>query len=876
MVLYSTRERDFSCTLNKVDLRNQSMYFFLSSFVSTCLLLFLNFSMSAQQITVTGKVYQAKNNKPVPFANVYAGHNRTIGTTADEQGSYELKVPAHTDSLVASAIGFDKTVKALSDESEQTVVFTMGEGSFSIDEVVIKPGIDPVKQVFNNMIENKPKNDLHAHSFYTVEAYNKIEIDVNNLTKKFIDRWYLKAFRFMFEGIDSTAEDPYLPFFITETLSKITYSPKPPSKSEEILASWIPGLRPIRKSLSQYLGTMYQDINIYDNWISLLEVSFVSPLNKSGMIYYEYELADSAFIEKRWSYRLSFKPKRKWQNSFIGHVWIDAETWAVTKVDMTLAGFSQINFVEGMQVQQDYDIRDDSTWILTEDNMQVDFVRIAEPFVGFKSLTKNSPGLIFNKSTSYKDYQINNPDSVDAKDVRNDQITLSDSAANESEEYWQTIRHKPLTENQYFIYETMDSLQKMPLIHTLTDVFSTVADGHYPLGVIGVGDLWSLYNFSDVEGHRVGLSLQTTEHLTDRFQLRAYGAYGFRDKDFKYGLDYNYFFNRKPLETLNIRFRDDLTSTSNIDDNFANRALFADVLLRRNDENGEEIPLKLLGLRETKIEYFKEWDIGFSIRTGYVNRKIDPKFNFQYLTNGDDFQADSAITSVETSEFTITGRFAYQEKFVSSTFDRESLGSIYPIASLQYTLGVNNFLGSDFDYHKLELSIDENMKVQPFGETYYNLTAGKVFGRVPYLLMEVPQGNDGYFVKFNSFNMMEQYEFATDRYVMLFADHHFEGFFFQKIPVIRELQFRTVATFRALWGDISDKNVAGNRPNFEGNTPEDAIVEISEPDGVPYMEAGIGVENIFKFFRVDMIWRLTHQFEDRSNFGVRFGIRVDF
>jgi hypothetical protein len=196
--------------------------------------------------------------------------------------------------------------------------------------------------------------------------------------------------------------------------------------------------------------------------------------------------------------------------------------------------------------------------------------------------------------------------------------------------------------------------------------------------------------------------------------------------------------------------------------------------------------------------------------------------------------------------------------------------------SLQYSLGVKGILGSDFNYHKLELTVDDNLNIKSLGKTFYTLTAGKQFGRVPYLLMEIPQGNDGYFLNYYGFNMMNQYEFAADQYAMLFADHHFEGFFFQKIPLIRELNFRTVVSFRALIGGMTDENKAANKPNLEGNAPDDAIVQVKSPSRIPYLEVGAGIENILRIFRVDAVWRLTKKLENQSNFGIRLGMRISF
>jgi len=840
------------------------------------LLLSFTHTTLAQDIVITGRVYKDETQKPVPFANVYTGFNRNIGTTTDENGKYRLTVPPGTDSIVVSSLGYEKIAKAVGNNIKQRIDFALGEGSLNLDEVVVKPGVDPAKELFRNTVDQKGVNDIQRHSFYKCEAYNKIEFDLGHLTEKFMNRWYLKPFSFVFDDIDSTAEEPFLPVFLTETLSEVYFQNPPGNKREKIQASRVSGFE--NESLTQFLGTLYQDINVYDNWISLADVDFVSPLHDNGLFYYKYNLVDSAFIEGRWSYCLSFKPRKKWENSFVGRVWIDEETRGVTKVDMELADFSQINFVTGFEVEQDYTFREDSIWLLDQEYFRVDFVRFTEPLVGFKALAKNSPNPIGKKTTTYRKYKLNDPEAMDeSAEGPSDNVALDeDSLMVNDESYWHDVRHVPLNRNQKAIYETADSLRNMPLVNTLGDVFITIFTGHYPLGPIGIGNIYSLYNVNEIEGQRFSFGLKTTNDLSTRLLAKTYAAYGLEDERFKYGLDFLYLFDKRPRHSIAVTFRNDITTGSNIDENFGSRGFFSDVVFRRTDEDGEQIPLKLMFLREGRIEYFKEWDVGFSIRSGLVNRQMDPYFHFNYLTDGSDLAPDTTISSLTSSELTITGRFAYQEKYLSGEFNRISAGTKYPVVSLQYSLGVKGILGSDFNYHKLELTVDDNLNIKPLGKTFYTLTAGKQFGRVPYLLMEIPQGNDGYFLNYYGFNMMNQYEFAADQYAMLFADHHFEGFFFQKIPLIRELNFRTVVSFRALIGGMTDENKAANKPNLEGNAPDDAIVQVKSPSRIPYLEVGAGIENILRIFRVDAVWRLTKKLENQSNFGIRLGMRVSF
>ena len=186
-------------------------------------------------------------------------------------------------------------------------------------------------------------------------------------------------------------------------------------------------------------------------------------------------------------------------------------------------------------------------------------------------------------------------------------------------------------------------------------------------------------------------------------------------------------------------------------------------------------------------------------------------FNYAYLTNpGNQTDIDTTIT---TTEVILKTRYAINEYVIDGEFNRASFGSKQPIIELQYTLGVNGVWGSDYNYHKLALSYRHYFFLNPVGWMSYRVRAGKVFGTVPFLLMEVHPGNEGYFVGREIFNMMTRYEFASDTYVAVFLEHHFDGFLLNKVPLIRKLDFRTYATFKGVMGSISNSNLEANRLN---------------------------------------------------------------
>ena len=234
------------------------------------------------------------------------------------------------------------------------------------------------------------------------------------------------------------------------------------------------------------------------------------------------------------------------------------------------------------------------------------------------------------------------------------------------------------------------------------------------------------------------------------------------------------------------------------------------------------------------------------------------------------------LTSIRTSEFHVGTRLSKNEIVVRQTFDKMSMGSDYPILGVDVTAGLKNVLNSDYEYCRLELSVKHDFDIAPIGYSDVLLSGGKIFGRVPYPLLKLHEGNATYFYDPNAFSCMDFYEFASDLWCAVFWEHHFRGFFLGKIPLMKRLKWREVATVKALWGSLSDKN--------DGSSPDTEAILLF-PEGMtsvskPYVEVGVGIENILRFIRVDAMWRLTHR--DRhdgrpvDNFAVNFSLHLNF
>lgn len=837
----------------------QSFIFLPKHFIFLFLLLFISLSVSAQKIKITGKIIDDQTEEPIPFANVVL-IGKTMGVSTDFDGQFTFETERLADSIRATSIGYKKVSKYIQPNNyEQTINFRLLREDYMMEEVVIYAGENPANKIVKKIIKNKPKNNLNNRDF-SYESYNKLELDLTNFDKNEMTKnKLLKPFAFIFENIDSISEErPFLPFFLTETLSDFYHTATPKNKKEIIKATNALGAK--NESLVQFLGTMYQQIDVYDNYINIMGKNFVSPIADLGLFYYEYYLVDSATVDNKWCYKLTFKPKRKQELTFIGDFWVADTAFAIRKMSMEIAKDVNINFIKRLSVFQEYEPYSDTIWAIKKDKLIVDFVA-----------TKNSPSFIGRRTNNANKYSFNSKTIDKIFNEQKDDLILQDNVMNESEEFWSKARPDSLSKSEKKIYAMVDTIKKMPIVKTYVEVITTIVSGYKTLGKVSIGPYFNLVSIDAVEGYRLRLGLKTNKKFSERFQVGGYLAYGFKDKTFKYGADGKYIISRKPWQNISTFYSNDLDIQSRSSEEFGEDNLFAGLYRIKN------VPQKLTKIEQFNATYSREWRHGLSNSVTIAQKKIDPYFKFYYFNKSDATTLPDSV--INTSEIKINTRFAYREKFIVGKFDRTSMGTQYPIINVNYTIGLKNILNSQFEYHKIEASLSHYFYLASAGYTDYIISAGKIFGQVPFLLLENHPGNETYFFNTYSFNRMNEYEFISDTYAQIFITHHFGGIFFNRLPLIRKLKFREVFTAKAVAGSISKKNIAFNtdpsnqKQNFEGLVNNWKLQAPSWEK--PYVELGVGVENILKLFRVDCIWRLNYNATPQKP-GVRIGMQLHF
>jgi hypothetical protein len=802
------------------------------------------------QFIISGKITDAVSDEPIPFANVYI-KGLNVGGTTDFDGYYKVSTPYLSDSLNASYIGYLHTAKKLLNQKEQTINFKLERSDIYLQEIVILPGENPAHVILRKVIEHKEQNRKNALRNYQYESYSKVELDIFDFKDKFTDRKIFEPFKFIFDYIDSTTEDkPYLPVFITESLSDIYYSQEPKVRKEIIKATKMSGVK--SESFSQFLNSMQQEIDVYNNWPVVLGRSFASPIADGGLNYYKYYLMDSADIDGIKCYKLNFVPKGKGSLTFAGEMWIADSSFAMKQISMEAAEHVNLNFVEKLSIQQQYSLVNGETWTLTKDKITS----------RFKPMEKLS-GIIGRKTVSSKNFQVNMPEIPTKFNTRSD-IEMTQNVFVDADTFWQKHRHESLSQNEAAIYHMVDSLNNNKRFNTYVDIFKMIVTGYKVLGPIELGPILSVISYNQVEGVRLRYGMRTSNAFSKKVLLGGHVAYGFKDQRVKGGLNGLWLIEKNPRMSVGFDYLNDLDLAASSPADIGQENLLTG-LIRRN------IPRKLMHLHQGSIYYEKETAIGFGSRIALRHRNITPYnvpgyWDFKYKSGNNDGYRDTLITKVHTTEAIVKLRFAHQEKFLSGEFERISLGSKNPIVELTYTGGVKGIIKGGFNYHRVDFRFRDKIPTNPIGTLYFDFFCGKVFGQLPYLLLYVPQGNETYFFNTFAFNMMNEYEFAADQYASIYVRHYFEGFFFNKIPGIRKLKLRELVTVKGVMGGMTAENRYANSLN-------NFIV----PNRIPYVEVGAGIENILKLFRIDFIWRLTYRNNPYvGNFGIRAGMSVSF
>lgn len=817
----------------------------LTKAVHLILLTLLSSLLCRAQYTISGKVFSVGNKEALPFVSVII-KGTTYGAQTDFDGNFVISAPKLGDSIIAVYVGYKRLARPIKNVQRQEINFPMNEEGQTLQEVTINAGDNPAHRIIRNCVANKYKNDRNRLQAYEYEVYNKLEFDLTRIPKDMREKKILKPISFVFDNVDSSfsGEKPSLPFFIIESLSELYYKSNPRRKKEVVIGSKVTGIE--NSSVSQVLGDMYQNVNIYDNNILVFNKQLPSPVSENALFYYKFYLQDSAFEGNQYIYHITFKPKRVQELSFTGNIWIADTTWGIKRLEMTLPKDANVNFINTANIIEEFTYQD-SMWFMTKDRLVIDFAP-----------TKKAIGFYGRKTASYRKIKLNQPKDDKFYEFA-DKILVEDSATHRSDDFWNKNRHDSLTTRERKIFKMIDTIQSLPVYKTWVDVFYVIVAGYKKVNNFEIGPYTNLISYNAIEGMRLRFGGRTSDIFSKWYELSGYVAYGLKDERWKYALGFKSFISKSPhRQIVGMNYRSDNEILGQSTNGFSQDNVLASFF--------RSSPLKNL-TRVSSVQgyYEREWFPGLITRASLIGRQFNPLGTNKYLYE----KSDGAVgerESINNTEARINVRFAWKEKYVGEGFTRLSIGTVYPIIQVNYSKSLRNAFKGEYDYHKLVVNVSDRLRITPIlGYTDYILEAGKIWGTVPYPLMELHGGNQTYIYDYMAFNMMKYYEFASDQFVSLALFHHFEGLFLNKVPLLRKLKWREVVTLKTVWGTVNDKN-------------RHVLIfpsSLSALDKGPYAEASAGIENIFKVFRIDAFWRLNYQLPRAiDNFGLKFGFQL--
>lgn len=804
----------------------------------------------AQKTVITGRVLDAETDEPLPFVNV-AFKDSKIGTSTDFSGEFRLETYYATDSIIASFVGYLPKSMSVRKDRTQVIDFYLEPGSVRLTEVVISAQdyVDPALSLLEKIIGFKEVNNREKLDAYSYEVYNRIQFDLNNLTEKFTERKIFKNFDFIFDHLDSTHGKVALPFFMTESLSDYFYRRKPRGRKEIIRATKVSGVN--NESITQFLGQMYQDVNIYENAVNIFGKNFISPISDYAKMFYEYSLVDSAYIDGKWCYRMDFTPKNTSETVFKGHFWVNDTTYAIKEIDANILPSANINFITDLHVRHRYEEVEPEVWMLVKEQLLADFT-IVESEMGFYG----------HKTTMYDHFVINEP--REPEFYGGAEHVIVESGVNEKDDdFWEVVRHESITAKERGIYNMVDSLKNNPIFMTYVDIVNFIFQGYWVQGKVEYGPVFTFLSYNDVEGFRPKFGLRTSNDFSTRLMLEGYAAYGTRDERFKYMLGGKYFLTKDPRQSLSVYYSEDYELIGQAT-NYFSRDHFIQFFTSRNPQD------RLIFNKQARVALEREWFTGFSTTLELRNRRLSSAgdWNFERVAGWGDEQTVVDVNEITTTEISLGTRFAYRERFVEGEFERISLGSLWPIVTVRADLGVKGVLDGEHSYGKLHATVYDKVPMGPFGNFHYTVEGGRTWRSVPYPLQFVHSGSESIFYNEAAFNTMNFFEFVSDRFVSARLEHHFEGLFFNKIPLFQKLNWREVIGVNAVYGSFESLDPT------ELKLPERTFVFES---GKPFAEAYFGIENIVKILRVDAVWRLNYLDNPRvSKFAVQLGFFIQF
>ncbi|WP_103072363.1 DUF5686 and carboxypeptidase-like regulatory domain-containing protein [Aquimarina sediminis] len=824
----------------------------MKHFLSGVLLTVFGCTLLYSQTKVGGQVFDS-NKQPIPFANIVFS-NSTIGTITDENGRFYMESEDNYSNIRVSFIGFQtKTIK-LTKRVTYKIEILLEEEAASLDEVVIYKGKtskknNPAIDILRKIWENRRENGVKKFKQYTYDKYEKLEFDLNTIDSALVNSRIFNGMEFIFDDVDTSriTGKTYLPIFLNEAFSKV-YGDNLINEEKEVLTGNKNAGFSDNQTLIAFVKDLYSDYDVYENYLKFFDKSFTSPLSRTGIGVYNYVLTDSAYIGNKWCYNIIYYPRRKNELTFKGDFWVNDTTWAIKEINLEVTKSANINWVKDLYIEQEFDVLNDSIFLITKDYFQSDFAF---------SKKEKSRGVYGKRTTLYDHYKFDVK--KDKKFYQSQVDPYDQDIYNREDSFWENARMEELNKDEEKVYKLLDTLKTVKAFKRLYNIGTILASGYIEFNGFDFGPLFNTVGFNDIEGFRLRAGGRTYFTSNDRWRIEGYGAYGFKDNKFKYGLSGKYLVDRKSRLIVSAGNRRDveqlgasLTNTNNVE----GRSLASSSVVATGDN--DRLTSINLSAFSMQIEPRKNLTVGI---TGSY-RTLKPADSSLFSLDFYDPETNELRTQIKQTEIATQIAYSPGKKTTGYGVDRIVVNDgDFSTLFLNYSVGIKDVIESDFEYQKIQFFYKQPWNIGGFGVLNSSLEVGKTFGDVPLGLLSVIPGNQTYLSIYNTFPLLNYYEFVTDTYTSLHLEHNFNGRIFSRIPLLRKLNLRELVGIRGVWGELSDKNIALDASGF--------LQTVGAPNDEAYWEYSFGVGNIFKVFRIDFHFRGNYfDIPDARKFGV--------
>lgn len=837
----------------------------------------------AQEYIASGVVHDSSTGEPMEFIAVYFKHT-DVGIATDYRGEFFLKNSQGADTLVIDAIGYEKQYLALKPGANRDLKILLRPESIQLSEVTVKPKKEryrkkdnPAVALIREVIARKDSNRVESMDYYSCNLYEKLTLSLDNYSPDFEKKKKLAYLREYIDTSEITGK-PVLTVSIRETMGDYYYRRSPQERKTVRKAQRHTGLDKEfdnNGGLTANLELLFTGINIFDNEIAFMMNRFVSPVSSAlATTYYKYHIVDTVVIDGLRCIDLAFVPFNKQGFGFSGRLYItDDGNYSVKKVRLNFPPSSNINWIDKLRIDQEFMRTEDGLWALKQEDSYVNF-----------TVFQGVQGIFAHQSRHFANYNADRDSLAGNRVFRIDgPIEVLPDAKSYGEEYWNANRMVPLNKREADIAKVSDEISKKSsavVWMRVLDAFVSEwvpTSGSKETSKFDFGPILSFAGYNYIEGPRFRIGGMTTANLFDRWFANGYLAYGINDRKIKGSITLTHSFNKKnyhseesPVNNLSISYTYDIFSPEAIGEQHDLVTSLKAGSVRKYNY-----------IRKAGIKYEKQWTN--SLRTSFTvfNLRYTPatlygpkgKGTLRYEMVSEDGTLRS-IPGISTNEIGAQIRWAPGEKTINSVSKRTNADKDTPIFTLKHTVGINA-LGGDYFYNRTEFSAFKRIRLSVAGYMDAKLSAGKVWNTVPWPLLLVPEANQSFAYRRETFHMMRALEFVTDQYVQVNLSWHMKGMIFNRIPLIKKLKLRELVIFNGIYGGLTEKN----NPDLTKGLfvlPKGT----SALGNMPYMEVGVGIENIFRLFRLVYFYRITQRDQDLGWLGkwggLRFGVYVDF